>query len=171
MLVIPFDPQTGWAVPEIKPYGPLSLDPASSCFHYCTNVFEGMKGHSKIMPLIVFNSYWSQAFLDAEGRLRMFRPDTNMARLLTSPFDPAALLACINKLVALESRWIPSLPGHSLYIRPTMIGTNSFVPSQQAVRYTVVAPLGPYFPTTGHGVSLLAVAEHVHSWPCGTGAF
>jgi branched-chain amino acid aminotransferase len=31
--------------------------------------------------------------------------------------------------------------------------------------------VGPYFPTTGHGFSLLAVAEHVHSWPCGTGAF
>ncbi|KAG6871248.1 hypothetical protein C0995_006840 [Termitomyces sp. Mi166 len=43
MLVVSYDPVTGWSAPEIKPYGPLSLDPAASCFHYCPNVFEGMK--------------------------------------------------------------------------------------------------------------------------------
>lgn len=43
MLVAEFDPATGWSAPEIKPYAPLSLDPMSSCLHYSTNVFEGMK--------------------------------------------------------------------------------------------------------------------------------
>ena len=43
MLVAEYDPKTGWSAPEIKPYGPLNLDPASSCFQYCPNVFEGMK--------------------------------------------------------------------------------------------------------------------------------
>src|ERR1700733_8363721 len=43
ILVWNFLPQNGWSAPEIKPYAPLSFDPTSSCFHYCTNVFEGMK--------------------------------------------------------------------------------------------------------------------------------
>lgn len=37
--------------------------------------------------------------------------------------------------------------------------------------YTIVTPVGPYFPTTTGGVSLLAVGEHVRSWPGGTGGF
>ena len=43
MLVVNYDPKIGWCAPEIKPYGPLSFDPMSSCFQYCSNVFEGMK--------------------------------------------------------------------------------------------------------------------------------
>lgn len=43
MLVAEYNPKTGWSAPEIKPYGPLHLDPASSCFQYCPSVFEGMK--------------------------------------------------------------------------------------------------------------------------------
>lgn len=43
MMTVSYDPINGWSAPEIKPYGPLSLDPASSCFQYATNVFEGMK--------------------------------------------------------------------------------------------------------------------------------
>ncbi|KAJ6572795.1 aminotransferase [Mycena vulgaris] len=164
MLVMTYEPLTGWSAPEIKPYAPLSLDPASNCFQYATNVFEGMK-----------------AFMDPEGKARMFRPDQNMARLVSSaarmalpPFDADALLVCINKLVAVESRWIPSLPGHSLYIRPTMIGTKPSIKvgaSDHAMLYTIVTPVGPYFPTTTGGVSLLAVGEHVRSWPGGTGGY
>ena len=43
MMLASYDPIHGWSAPEIKPYGPLSLDPASSCLQYATNVFEGMK--------------------------------------------------------------------------------------------------------------------------------
>ncbi|KAJ7738053.1 aminotransferase [Mycena maculata] len=164
MLVMTFDPLTGWSAPEIKPYAPLALDPASNCFQYCTNVFEGMK-----------------AFLDPAGKPRMFRPEQNMARLVTSAarmalpmFDPDALLVCINKLVSLESRWIPALPDHALYIRPTMIGTKPSIKvgaSDHATLYVIVTPVGPYFQSSSGGVSLLAVGEHVRSWPGGTGGF
>lgn len=43
MLIMSFDPFTGWSAPEIRPYGALSIEPSSSCFQYSTNVFEGMK--------------------------------------------------------------------------------------------------------------------------------
>ncbi|KAJ7189429.1 hypothetical protein GGX14DRAFT_609357 [Mycena pura] len=44
-------------------------------------------------------------------------------RYARQTFDPDALLTCISKLIAVEERWVPTQPGHSLYIRPTMIGT------------------------------------------------
>lgn len=46
MLIASFDPVNGWSAPEIKPYGPISVDPAGSCFQYSTNLFEGMKVRS-----------------------------------------------------------------------------------------------------------------------------
>ncbi|KAG6915375.1 hypothetical protein DXG01_011776 [Tephrocybe rancida] len=165
MLVVSYEPETGWSAPEIKPYGPLSLDPAASCFHYCPNVFEGMK-----------------AYLGPDGEARLFRPKRNMARLTRSaervalpPFDEDALLVLIKRLINIDARWIPTKPGHSLYIRPTIIGTRTALgvaASDSALLYVILTPTGPYFTTTGKakGVPLLAVGKSVRSWPGGTGA-
>ncbi|KAH9487398.1 Branched-chain-amino-acid aminotransferase, mitochondrial [Psilocybe cubensis] len=162
MLVVNYDPITGWGIPEIKPYGPLSLDPMSSCFHYCPNVFEGMK-----------------AYTGANGEARLFRPDKNMARLARSaervalpPFDTKAVLELIKKLVEVDARWIPTIPGYSLYIRPTIIGTRAALgvaASDSACLYVILTPAGPYFRGTAKGIPLLAVGESVRSWPGGTG--
>ncbi len=48
MMIVTYHPETGWSDPEIKPYGPLTLDPTSSCFQYSTNLFEGMKVRFKM---------------------------------------------------------------------------------------------------------------------------
>ncbi|OBZ74916.1 Branched-chain-amino-acid aminotransferase, mitochondrial [Grifola frondosa] len=164
MLIATFDPVNGWSAPEIKPYGPLSLDPASSCFQYATNVFEGMK-----------------AYIGPDGKPRLFRPEMNIARLTRSsgrlslpPFNEAALLTLIKKLVAQESRWIPALRGYSLYIRPTIIGTRASLgvgPSDHSILYVILAPTGPYFRTGARPVSLLAVSDSVRAWPGGTGGY
>ena len=77
MLYMDFSPESGWSPPEIKPYGPLNLDPACSCFHYCPNVFEGLKvvPHSHIamkksnvpMPRLtgISRTGWYPAFVPA----------------------------------------------------------------------------------------------------------
>ncbi|KAF8870593.1 branched-chain amino acid aminotransferase II [Gymnopilus junonius] len=118
MLVVNHDPVHGWSTPEIKPYGPLAFDPMASCFHYCPNIFEGMK-----------------AYIGPNGEARLFRPEKNMARLARSaervalpPFDQDAVLALIKRLIEVEARWIPKQPGYSLYIRPTIIGTRPGIP-------------------------------------------
>ncbi|KAK0196833.1 aminotransferase [Armillaria mellea] len=162
MLVVSFEPSAGWSTPEIKPYAPLSLDPMSSCFQYCTNLFEGMK-----------------AYIGPDGKPRLFRPEKNMARLARSaervalpPFNTDALLALIKRLVMVEKRWIPAVEGHSLYIRPTIIGTRAALgvaASDQALLYVIVSPTGPYFRTGPKPLSLLAVNENVRAWPGGTG--
>ncbi|KAG7440060.1 branched-chain amino acid aminotransferase II [Guyanagaster necrorhizus] len=163
MLVVSFDPSTGWSAPEIKPYAPLSLDPMSSCFQYCTSVFEGMK-----------------AYIGPDGKARLFRPEKNMARLARSagrcalpPFNENAVLTLIKRLVSVEKRWIPALEGYSLYIRPTIIGTRAalgLAPSDHALLYVLVTPVGPFFrQTPAKPVSLLAVSDSVRAWPGGTG--
>ncbi|KAF8959825.1 aminotransferase [Flammula alnicola] len=162
MLVINYDPIHGWSAPEVKPYAPLSFDPMASCFHYCPNVFEGMK-----------------AYLGPNGEARLFRPKKNMERLARSvarvalpPFNTDELLTLIEHFVKIESRWVPTLPDYSLYIRPTVIGTRpalGVAASDSACIYVIVTPAGPYFRGVPKGVSLLAVGESVRAWPGGTG--
>ncbi|KAJ4467233.1 aminotransferase [Lentinula aciculospora] len=163
MLIASFDPINGWSAPEIKPYGPITLDPASSCFQYATNTFEGMK-----------------AYIGPDGSARLFRPEKNMARLARSaerlalpPFNTDALLELIKRLVVVDQRWIPNLEGHSLYIRPTIIGTRSALgvsASDHALLYVILSPSGPYFRTGPKPIALLAAAENVRAWPGGTGS-
>ncbi|KAN0138843.1 branched-chain amino acid aminotransferase II [Lactarius tabidus] len=165
MLYMDFAPERGWSPPEIKPYGPLSLDPACSCFQYCPSVFEGMK-----------------AYLGPDGVPRLFRPKLNMERMARSAervalpaFDAGALLILIKRLVAIESRWIPRARGCSLYIRPTLIGTRPSLgvsASTHAALYVILSPTGPYIrDPNGKGLSLLAMSDQIRAWPGGTGGF
>ena len=43
MLICEHDPVKGWGTPEIKPYGPLTLEPTANILQYGGNAFEGMK--------------------------------------------------------------------------------------------------------------------------------
>jgi len=170
MLVMSFDPFTGWSAPEIRPYGALSIEPSSSCFQYSTNVFEGMK-----------------TYLGPDGEPRLFRPDLNMARLSRSAarvalpaFDTEALLALIKKLVLIDQHWIPTQPGYSLYVRPTLVGTRvgfGVAASPHALLCVVLSPTGPYFPRTRVTsrkrcwTTVLASSTSIRAWPGGTGDY
>ncbi|KAH0838812.1 aminotransferase [Lanmaoa asiatica] len=159
MAVASFHPASGWSPPEIKPYAPLMLDPASSCFQYCASVFEGMK-----------------AYIGPDGKARLFRPDMNMrrlersvARLALPPIDGDAVLDLIKRLVQTEKRWIPTLPGYSLYLRPTVIGTRPALgtaASDHSLLYILASPSGSWFKRP---MCLLAVSDVVRAWPGGTG--
>src|SRR5690348_7828570 len=113
MLSIEWTAADGWLPPRITPYQNLSLDPASCVFHYAFECFEGMK-----------------AYKDSKGQVRLFRPTQNMARMNKSSarialptFDSSAMINLISKFAQLEERFIPDARGYSLYLRPTMIGT------------------------------------------------
>jgi branched-chain amino acid aminotransferase len=67
MLEADWDAQKGWGGPLISPYHTLQLDPAASALHYALQAFEGMK-----------------AYIDQQGKIRMFRPEMNMERLKDS---------------------------------------------------------------------------------------
>lgn len=162
MLSVEWTATSGWLAPKITPYQNLSLDPATCVFHYAFECFEGMK-----------------AYKDAKGQARLFRPDKNMARLNISSssialptFDGTAFTQLLAKFVALEERFIPSIRGYSLYLRPTMIGTQRTLgigPPGSALLYVIASPVGPYFPTGFKAVNLQATDYAVRAWPGGAG--
>ncbi|KAF2088749.1 branched-chain-amino-acid aminotransferase [Saccharata proteae CBS 121410] len=162
MLSIEWTASQGWLAPRITPYQNLSLDPATCVFHYAFECFEGMK-----------------AYKDANNHVRLFRPDKNMARLNKSSarialptFDPAALTELISRFCQLEQRFIPHARGYSLYLRPTMIGTQRTLgvgPPGSALLYVIASPVGPYYPTGFKAVSLEATDYAVRAWPGGVG--
>ncbi|EXJ77467.1 hypothetical protein A1O3_09693 [Capronia epimyces CBS 606.96] len=113
MLTVRWTEQSGWEAPEIRPYGPLSLMPTASVFHYATECFEGMK-----------------AYRGFDGKVRLFRPERNARRFLQSAtrialpgFPPEEFLKLLKKFVGVEApKWV-SEPGQFIYLRPTMIAT------------------------------------------------
>lgn len=162
MLSIEWTASDGWLAPRITPYQNLSLDPASCVFHYAFECFEGMK-----------------AYKDSKGQVRLFRPDKNMERMNKSTsrialptFDRVTMIDLIAKFAALEERFIPSAKGYSLYLRPTMIGTQRTLgvgPPGSALLYVIASPVGPYYPTGFKAVSLEATDYAVRAWPGGVG--
>ncbi|KAK3682524.1 aminotransferase [Podospora appendiculata] len=162
MLTIEWNETSGWHAPQIKPYQNLSLDPATCVFHYAFECFEGMK-----------------AYKDKAGGIRLFRPDRNMerfnksaARIALPTFAPTALIDLIATFAKLESRFIPDQRGYSLYLRPTMIGTQKTLgvgPPGSALLYVIASPVGPYYPTGFKAVSLEATDYAVRAWPGGVG--
>jgi branched-chain amino acid aminotransferase len=162
MLSVEWTAAKGWSNPQIKPYQNLVLNPATCVFHYGFSCFEGMK-----------------AYRTTAGEIRLFRPDKNMARLNASSqrialpgFDPIAMMECISKYVAVEEDFVPKKRGYSLYLRPTMIGTQSTLgvgPPGSALCFVIASPVGPYYPTGFKAVSLEATSKFVRAWPGGTG--
>jgi len=122
-----------------EPCRDLTISPAAHVLHYGSAVFEGMKAHRQ-----------------SDGSLAVFRLDDHVARLVRSaeglclpPVDPAMLRRMIIDAVAANATETPDPPG-SLYIRPTLIGTEANIgaatsPSQEALLYVVCSPVGDYF--------------------------
>ena len=72
------------------------------------------------------------------------------ARLAFPTFTGDNLIELIKRLVAMDAHWIPTEPGHSLYIRPTMIGTQAGLgvgPSSDILLFVICSPVGPYYKT------------------------
>ena len=67
MVAIDWDKDAGWHDAQVRPYGPLSLDPAASVLHYGQEIFEGIK-----------------AYRHADGSIWTFRPEANGERLQRS---------------------------------------------------------------------------------------
>ena len=67
MFTVEWTPDAGWHDARIEPYGPLTLDPATSVLHYAQETFEGMK-----------------AYRHDDGSIWSFRPEENAARMVRS---------------------------------------------------------------------------------------
>jgi len=163
MVVIPYEEGKGWGRGELKAYGPLSLDPATSVLHYGQAIFEGFK-----------------AYRQPDGSIKTFRPERNAARFMASarrlamaelPVD--RFLEAADALIRQDQRWVPSSAGESLYLRPLMIGTDAMLgvrPSRSYLFVLIASPSGNYFPSGVKPVTVWVSEEYVRACPGGTGA-
>ena len=104
-----------WQSPKIVPYQPITLDPSAKIFHYGQSIFEGMK-----------------AYKDKDENIMLFRPLDNCKRLnksaerLAIPQIPEEIfMDGLKQLLKLDSDWIPTNDGSSLYLRPFMFATGN----------------------------------------------
>lgn len=151
-----------WANPEIKPYQSLTLDPAASVLHYSQEVFEGQK-----------------AYKTADGRILLFRPRKNAARMNLSlrrmcmpEIREETFIEAESEMVKLEERWIPGEKGAALYIRPTAIATEPALgvrPSGQYLFYIILSPVGSYFQEGFKPISLWVCIDYSRAGAGGTG--
>ncbi len=153
----------GWHSPEIKPYGPLPLEPSAAVFHYGQEIFEGQK-----------------AYKSKQNQILMFRPDENakrfnmsMTRMSMPTIPEADFLHYEEELLKLEQRWIPQVKGAALYLRPTGIATEAALgvrPATEYLFFIILCPVGPYYSTGFNPVSLWVSEEYSRAGEGGTGA-
>ncbi|XP_063232993.1 branched-chain-amino-acid aminotransferase, cytosolic isoform X2 [Bacillus rossius redtenbacheri] len=150
----------GWQRPEIMPMESIVLHPAAKVLHYAVELFEGMK-----------------AYRGLDNRIRIFRPQLNMARMnMTAEraglpsFDGDELIKCLCRLVSIDQEWVPHSEASSLYIRPTLIGIDpalGVAMCDSAMLFVILCPVGSYFKSDA--ISLLADPSHTRAWPGGCG--
>ncbi|KAH6889407.1 aminotransferase [Thelonectria olida] len=163
MVTVRWTSEAGWETPDMVPYGKISLEPTASVLHYATETFEGLK-----------------AYRGVDNKLRLFRPQLNCARMLTSnarvalpSFDPKGLLDVIAAFLATEcKRWLPE-PGTNLYVRPSMIGSGEAlgisVPAE-ALFFLFAALFPQASKAPSPGIKLLAsTPDLIRAWPGGFG--
>lgn len=162
MLRIKWSSAKGWEAPQIGPLQPMLMHPAAKVLHYAQELFEGMK-----------------AYRGVDDQIRMFRPLHNMARMNSSAkraclptFEAEELLECMKRLIQIDQEWVPHSESSSLYIRPTLIGTEGQLgvsPANEAELFVILSPVGPYFSTGVKPVNLLADPKYIRAWPGGCG--
>ena len=148
-----------WGGFRIVPYQGFVIDPQSKALQYCQCIFEGMK-----------------ATMGADGIPKLLRPDLNIERFNLSaermcmpviPYD--IFLTALKAIVALEINWIPKATGSALYLRPTMIATESSLavtPSDTYTFYIYTGPVQPYFTKP---IRLVTEQKLIRAVPGGTG--
>lgn len=92
--------------------------------------------------LIIFQLFEGmKAYRGVDDKIRLFRPDLNMERMNLAAqrsglptFDGEELIKCLIRLIQIDQEWVPHSETSTLYLRPTLIGTE--VSSQINWNYT-----------------------------------
>lgn len=82
-----------------------------------------------------------KAYRGVDDKLRLFRPDLNMERMNLAAqrsglpmFDGEELIKCMVRLIQIDQEWVPHSETSTLYVRPTLIGTEvsvTYLPPSQ----------------------------------------
>jgi branched-chain amino acid aminotransferase len=163
MVTIQWSADRGWHDAQLGPYGPFSLDPATSVFHYAQEIFEGLKAYRQDGGAIVaFRPYANAA-----------RFNRSAARLAMPELPPPVFVRAIELLVTQDRDWVPAAHEQSLYARPFMIATQRGLgvnrPAQSYVFTVITSPAGAYFRSGVKPVSVWISRDYTRAAPGGTG--
>jgi branched-chain amino acid aminotransferase len=165
MFVADYIRGKGWVDPRVVPYGPFQLDPGAAVFHYGQELFEGLKAFRA----------------SATAReIRLFKPGFNAdrmnfgARRLCMEEVPRDLfIAGLEELLKADAHWIPTEEGTSLYLRPTLIATESFLgvrPSDHYKFFIIASPVGNYYGGGTSSVRIFVETDQIRAARGGLGA-
>ena len=140
----------------------VTLNECAGIFHYCQEIFEGLK-----------------AYTTEDGHIVTFRPDLNASRLADSArrlempvFPEDRFVDAVQKVVEANAAYVPPYgSGATLYIRPYMMGTNPVIGVKPADEYQFrmfCTPVGPYFKGGAKPITI-RVSDYDRAAPCGTG--
>ena len=162
MFLMDYAEGQGWHSPRIVPYGPISMDPATTVLHYGQAIFDGLK-----------------AFRGADGRIRLFRAQRHAerfarsAQIMCMPELPVDIIRqSFDALVSVDADWVPRKPGTSLYLRPTIIATDVMLgvhPAHSYLYFLILSPVGSYYKEGVKPVRILASDTHVRAVKGGLG--
>lgn len=162
MFLMKYTKGMGWHDAQIRPYGPLELDPAAMVLHYAQEIFEGTKCYRR-----------------KDGGLQLFRPEMNFERMSRSAermgmprLDEALALTGLKQLIAIDKDWVPYAEGTSLYIRPTMIATDPKLgvhASNTYLFYIILSPVGAYYAEGLKPVGIYVEDDYVRAVRGGVG--
>lgn len=162
MFIMNYEKGKGWYDARIVPYGPLQLDPASPVLHYSQEIFEGMKAYrSKSNDILLFRP--------RENALRMNR---SADRMCMPEIDPDQNVEYIKAIVDMERDWVPSNPGTSLYLRPTMIADGAELgvhASHKYIYFIICSPSGAYYKNGLAPIRIYVEDKYVRAVKGGTG--
>jgi len=163
MVIATWTQERGWHNARLTAYAPLSLDPATSVFHYAQAIFEGFKAYSH-----------------PDGSIHTFRPDANARRfqrsaqrLVLPELEVDDFVAAADLLIQTDRAWVPTDGEGTLYLRPFMFGSETFLgvrPSREVTFIVIASPAGHYFAGGLHPVSIWLSEEYTRAARGGTGA-
>ncbi len=142
-----------------EPLRPFQMHPGAHVLHYASECFEGLKAHRQI-----------------DGSLAIFRLDDHVARftqsverLMMRVPDPDMVRQMIIDACSANGSATPAPPG-SLYIRPTLIGTQENIgaaaaPSSTGIFYVINSPVGDYFAGGVRPLSIYVETETPRTTP------
>ena len=140
----------------------IVLSECAGVFQYAQTIFEGLK-----------------AYTTADGKIVIFRPDLNAARLADSarrleiPVYPEdKFIEAVEKTVKANAAFVPPYgTGGTLYVRPYIFGSSPVIGVAPAAEYqfrVFTTPVGPYF-KGGIKPLTIKVSDFDRAAPNGTG--
>lgn len=152
-----------WGPLRLRPFADLTLSPAALALHYGQSIFEALK-----------------AYAQDDGRIALFRPGANAARMDRSAariampsLPPGAFELACALLSEADRAWVPRTDGAALYVRPFMFASEPHLSVRPAREYefvVIASPVASYFSGGLRAITVSVEGDDVRATPGGTGA-